>query len=93
MSSHWRRRSEFSRGQVGVLPAYVAAVCRASSKKQVAPEHLERLQNAPFPEDRKLVRPLDHAREIRIHFHFNSRSQGFFGGDSRRCGSPHLCRR
>lgn len=63
-----------------MLPAYVAAVCRASSKKQVAPEHLERLKNAPFPEDKKLVRPLDHAREIRILFHFNSQSQGFFGG-------------
>lgn len=51
-----------------MLPAYEAVVCGASSKKQEAPQHLERLQNAPPPEDKRFVRPLNHAQEIRFSF-------------------------
>lgn len=70
-----------------MLPAYEeAVVCGASLKKQEAPQHLESLQTAPLPEDKKFVRPLNDAQKIQILFHFNSQSQGFFG-DSRRCGS------
>lgn len=70
-----------------MLPAYEeAVVCGASLKKQEAPQHLESLQNAPLPEDKKFVRPLKDAQKIQLLFHFNSQSQGFFG-DSRRCGS------
>ena len=70
-----------------MLPAYEeAVVCGASLKKREASQHLEHLQNAPLPEDKKFVRPLNNAQKIQILFHFNSQSQGFFG-DSRRCGS------
>lgn len=71
-----------------MLPAYeeAAVVCGASLKKREASQHLEHLQNAPLPEDKKFVRPLNNAQKIQILFHFNFQSQGFFG-DSRRCGS------
>ena len=71
-----------------MLPAYeeAAVVCGASLKKREASQHLEHLQNAPLPEDKKFVRPLNNAQKIQILFHFNSQSQRFFG-DSRRCGS------
>lgn len=64
---------------LSVLPAYDAAVSGTSSKKQETPQHLERLQSAPSPEDKKLVRTLDHVQKIRNPFHFNSQSLGFLG--------------
>lgn len=74
-----------------VLPVYEAAVSGTSSKQQETPQHLERLQSAPSPEDKKLVRTLDHVQKIRNPFHFNSQSLGVFG-DTSRCGSPRLFR-
>lgn len=74
-----------------VLPVYEAAVSGTSSKQQETPQHLERLQSAPSPEDKKLVRTLDHVQKIRNPFHFNSQSLGVLG-DTSRCGSPRLFR-
>lgn len=50
------------------LPGDEAAVSGASSKKWETPQNLERLKNAPSLEEKKFVRPLDHAQEIWFSF-------------------------